>query len=220
MTAKKKAGPINTGAKSGIQTYASLKKNESPQGKAAPKRKAKAKAKKPKAPAQKKRAKKAGNKSISDIPPNPVGRPTKYKPEYVQELMDYFNKPSGSWTQFEKKNGEVANVWVPAKFPTMEGFACEIDVHVDTLHEWATAIDENDNLIHPEFSEAYKKARGHQTRILVENGLAGGYQANFGIFTAKNVLKWRDTHTIAGDDDAPLLREVQVKFVEAPGAPE
>jgi hypothetical protein len=42
------------------------------------------------------------------------------------------------------------------------------------------------------------------------------YQANFSIFTAKNVLGWRDKmeQEITGAEGAPLLQGIQVTFVK------
>ncbi len=60
--------------------------------------------------------------------------------------------------------------------------------------------------MYPEFSAAYKRVTDAQERILITNGLKGGYQANFAIFTAKNVLGWRDRQDlgISGSDGGPI----------------
>lgn len=59
---------------------------------------------------------------------HPGGRPTKYKPEFCAMLIEHMKKYS---------------------FESFAGLD-EVDVHKETLYEWANA--------HPEFSEAKKKA--------------------------------------------------------------
>ena len=48
----------------------------------------------------------------------------------------------------------------------------------------------------PEFSEAYKTSKLLQERFLVTNSLHGRYEKAFAIFTAKNILGWRDKKEI------------------------
>lgn len=68
--------------------------------------------------------------------------------------------------------------------PTLGGFAIEIQTHRDTLHEWCRK--------HASFSDAYKRCKIIQEHWLMQNGLKGNVNTAFGIFTAKNVLYWRD----------------------------
>lgn len=116
------------------------------------------------------------------------GRPTKYTPAICQRLMDYFlqHKPySRISTMFGPKED-------PFDLPTLAGFAVLIGVHRDTLHEWENAKNKAGKLLHPEFSDAIKKAKTIQEHYLVTNSLRGNYDRTFAIFFAKNVLGWRD----------------------------
>lgn len=106
----------------------------------------------------------------------PGGRPTDYKPEYAEMLREHFN--IDAWT----KDGE--GKYIPGSFPTLAGFACKVNVCRQTLLNWADQ--------HEEFFDALKMAKEHQERILVENGLLGVYDKTFAIFTAKNLIDWRD----------------------------
>lgn len=147
----------------------------------------------------------------------PVGRPSAFKEEYADQLLEYFNKEAFERKPLlDKEGNEKGSEIVPVKFPTLARFAGIIGVTRDTLYEWATAKNENNSLKHPEFSYAYKKAKEYQEAILVEGALAGAYQANFSIFTAKNVLGWRDKveQEITGENGAPLLQGIQVTFVK------
>lgn len=117
-----------------------------------------------------------------------VGRPTAYGPEVCDRLLTYFSRDP--WVESERtitrKDGSTVTetVRLPAELPTLAGFACEVGVHRDTLNEWQRQ--------HPEFSDAVKRAKEEQERILVANGLCGLYEGPFAIFTAKNVIGWRD----------------------------
>ena len=139
----------------------------------------------------------------------PAGRPTSYNPEYADKLEAYFNIDSGYDTEFERKDGSVVSVRHANNLPTLAGFARELGIHRQRLHDWSTQTDENGNLLHPELADALKRAKDHQERILIENGLKGGYQQAFAIFTAKNVLNWRDQQNIehTGKDGKDLIPE-------------
>lgn len=132
------------------------------------------------------------------------GRPSSYKPEYVNDLIEYFSKPP--YLQVVKKISEKIEfapnqfktvvheipqfredgtpVYEISDFPTIAGFAIRIGVHRDTLQEWAKNF--------AEFSDAYKKAKDYQENYLAVNGNRSLLPPAFAIFTAKNVLGWRD----------------------------
>ena len=88
----------------------------------------------------------------------------------------------------------------------MARFACNIGVTRDTLYEWSTAKNDDESLKYPEFSYAYKKAKEYQEANLVEGTLSGAYQQAFAIFTAKNVLGWRDKteQELTGTNGGPV----------------
>lgn len=109
-----------------------------------------------------------------------AGQPTKYKPEYAGMLVEYFNVEAN---KVDAEGNLKAN-----PLPTLAGFACKIGVHRETLLNWAE--------VHREFFDALKMAKDHQERILVENGLMGGYDKTFAIFTAKNLIDWRDKQEV------------------------
>ncbi len=141
-----------------------------------------------------------------------LGRPPKYKKKYVKELLDFFDIEPGFDVEVENSKGVMQSVRHAADFPTKEAFACKIGVHRDTLKEWAKVTNEDGTLKYPDFSAAYKRAEMYQNKILIQNGLKGGYQANFAIFTAKNVLGWRDKMDMehSGSKDKPLEWKVEI----------
>ena len=147
----------------------------------------------------------------------PVGRPSLFKEEYSDQLIEYFDiEPYERRPLLDAQGNEKGSEIVAAKFPTLARFAIKIGVTRETLHEWATAKNENGELKHPDFSYAYKRAKDFQEAILVEGAMANAFHANFSIFTAKNVLGWRDKveQEITGLDGAPLLTGIQVTFVK------
>lgn len=116
----------------------------------------------------------------------PIGRPSVYKPEYCQQLLDYFSEPP-----YQKIGGQNE----ASDFPSFAGFAIKIDVHRETLLEWTK--------IHPEFSGSYKKAKEYQENWLTTNGLKGLLNPAFGIFIMKNVTDYRDEKKVKVEDVTP-----------------
>lgn len=143
------------------------------------------------------------------------GRPTKYDPKYVDELIEYFESFTDSpftkevlreETQFDPKSGNKKSHRVEYKFvskrlPTLFGFARKIGVSYQSVWNWAHARvgdapkdGEPDRrpYKYPEFFDAYKTRALYQTEFLTAVGLGGIAPPQFAIFTAKNILGWRD----------------------------
>jgi hypothetical protein len=139
------------------------------------------------------------------------GRPVKYYPKIIAEMIKYFNISPGKDVEVENSKGIMQSVRHAADFPTKSGFAISVGLDRSTLNQWSKEVfpeghESEGDLKYPEFSHAYKSIIDYQKHILITNGLKGGYQANFAIFTAKNVLGWRDNKDIklSGDKDNPL----------------
>lgn len=117
-----------------------------------------------------------------------VGRPSLYEEKYCKEIIEYFSVAPYVEKIVKKitKSGDVVEIPmdVPSDFPSFAGFACRIGVHRETLLNWCEVV--------PEFFDAYKRAKDFQENWLVVNGNKGLINPAFGIFTAKNVLKWTD----------------------------
>jgi hypothetical protein len=119
-----------------------------------------------------------------------VGRPTKYKPEYCQKLIDYFV----NWEPFyespvekQAKDGTCTTRMekIPNPPPFLTKFAREeLNTTRDMMWGWGKKF--------PEFSNALKIAKERFEEILIQNGLMGKYSTPFAIFTAKNTIGWRD----------------------------
>lgn len=129
------------------------------------------------------------------------GAPTKYKPEYCQDIIAYFN--DDQIRIVEDKNGKPI---LRLTFPTYAGYAAKIDVDKDTLIEWSN--------VHKEFSDAYKKAKSIQENNLVAGAMNGLYNPAFSIFFAKNNLGYRN-EPLPEDKKESLKREHSKKLYEA-----
>jgi len=134
---------------------------------------------------------------------NATGRPTTYDPKYCQMIIDFFDVPHSETkliSETKSKNGikqEFKETGCPLPFIT--GFARLINVNVDTLHEWKK--------VHKDFSESYARARALQAEMLHSNTLKGLYNANYGIFAAKNITEWRDKVEIDHGLQDPLIEK-------------
>jgi hypothetical protein len=117
------------------------------------------------------------------------GRPTKYRPEYCEQIIEYFDRPPQQmvYKKTYYASGQIKSeepVVLAEQFPTFQGFADTIEVHIDTLHEWRK--------VHEEFSEAYARAQQLQEKIWLVNGMGGQYNSQFAQFFGKNCLGYKD----------------------------
>jgi hypothetical protein len=101
------------------------------------------------------------------------GRPTDYRPEYCDEMLEYFSK------SLYKKGGYGKQKELE-DLPTFEWYAAGIrGVARSTLNEWASK--------YPEFSEAYKKCKEMQQNLLVQGGISRAYDSGFTRFILNSV---------------------------------
>lgn len=119
-----------------------------------------------------------------------AGRPSQFNPKFCQAIIKYFSIKPYRKVRSGKTTREVAN-----DTPTFAGFAASIGVHRDTLHQWCKD--------HDEFSDAYKRAKELQENFLVVNGNKSLINAAFAIFTAKNVLGWREKQP--GEEEKTII---------------
>lgn len=116
-----------------------------------------------------------------------AGRPTKYKKEYCQEIIDFFESEPKTIgykrTYFMSgalKSEEPTARW----FPTFQGFARSIGVDLLTLERWRDK--------HPEFRSAYARAKEIQEEIWLQESLSGRFNAQFAKFFGVNCLGYKD----------------------------
>jgi hypothetical protein len=137
--------------------------------------------------------------TMDNLMKHPGGRPTKYRKEYCQKLVEFFSiEPTKEVTKtITTAKGTVIEEPVEraARLPTFERFAVNIGACVDTLIEWTKK--------HKEFSEAYTYAKALQKDILVTNGLLGLYDAGYAKFVSINCTDMRDRQERAHEFEVP-----------------
>lgn len=107
-----------------------------------------------------------------------------YRPEFCERLLTFFDVPPFHITEVQKRDGSVSFVETAAELPTFAAFAKQLGTTCEVLKSWEQK--------HPAFYEAACKARDLQSNILIQNSLRGNYSASFAVFTAKNLLGWKD----------------------------
>lgn len=157
--------------------------------------------------------KKKTAKDLIDDVVRKAGQPTLYRPEYVQEIIDFFDIPHTRKeirTTVSKKTGEPVSyeVEVPNTLPTMAGFGAKIGVHKETVRLWSKA--------HPDFGAAYRLAINLQEVMLVNLTLSGLYNPQFAQFVAKNYTDMRDVkeHVVEDRRQPRTPEEVQARIKE------
>ena len=145
------------------------------------------------------------------------GRPTKYHPEYCQQMLEWFQskQPNREIELNHYKNGELSFVdkkLIATDFPTFERFAREIGVTHRSLQEWCK--------IHPDFSRAYTCCKEIQKDFLMINGLNNVYNANFAAFVARNITDLKDSPTETNNGSVSINITLPENFrgkIELPG---
>lgn len=110
----------------------------------------------------------------------PIGRPSKYKPEYCEQVVQFCKQPGH----------------------TLEMFAEHIEVHTDTLQEWKRE--------HADFSVAHKRARMVSKNAMMKVGMKGmvgqikGFNTTAWIFWMKSVHGMSDFGPMDEQDNIDL----------------
>jgi transposase-like protein len=124
---------------------------------------------------------------------NPEGRPTKYKPEYCQAVIDYMKQDGVAVYKPFAYEGEVNDHLLGYLPRFFEGFAREIDVNTSTLAEWRKK--------YKEFSEAVHAAKDIQLEKMAIGMLAGVYNSPAAIFAMKNMFQWAEKSEMKVDGE-------------------
>lgn len=140
-------------------------------------------------------------------PKSKGGRPSKYKKEYCQLMINWFSRDLTREVEVEKiEYGKAVKInEIQPNYPPMFGaFAREIGVSHATLIDWTKK--------NKEFLEAYNECKQIQRDHIVMGCLMGIYNANFGRFTMKNISEWRDkieTHIDNGKGGLKLAYKLE-----------
>ena len=118
------------------------------------------------------------------------GRPTVYKPEYAQMMIDHFKKAMPHC--LEKGEDAQGNTKiVAADFVTFEDFADSIGVSVQSLYNWYKAIEADGSHKYSEFVVAYECCKTIQSALVLRGGMTGAYKGGFATLAAMNIMGWK-----------------------------
>lgn len=140
----------------------------------------------------------------------PAGRPTKYKKkDWCKLIVEYFDIPPYEIKEREivRQGKKIIEYYKePCDLPLFGYFAASNNIDQVTLERWAKDPGK------PEFCRAWKKAKKCQERILAVNGMNGSYNTAFAIFTAKNILGWRDKRELEHSGKVETENKVLVQL--------
>jgi transposase len=147
---------------------------------------------------------------------NPVGRPTSYKPEFCQALMDYVEANTrDAWRENTTATGQVQIL--PVKPPSIARFAQSIDVAESTIYEWLKQTNDDGTLTYPEFSKVFTRAREAIGVFWIEMSVGGAVPNGVAIMGLKNISGWTDkteveTKEVGGHFSAKEIEERDLAF--------
>ena len=129
--------------------------------------------------------------------PKKLGRPTKYKASYCEELIEYFDQPLYIKVPVEKMSAsgavKVIEERVANDMPTFEGFARKIGTIHETLLNWSKQ--------HEAFFDAYCVAKGIQKQFIFTHSLGNKYNTNFAKFFAINNLGMKESSHLTTENE-------------------
>lgn len=135
---------------------------------------------------------------------HPWKKPTLYREEYCQSLVEYFSQAISWEINYDLKNS--GKVLPHSKLPTLERWCHQIGISVSTARErWCVN--------HSEFKEAYDTAQSLQKAFLLELGAAGVANHVTALMLRTN-HGMKDAKEETDEDDGPIQRVV----VEVVGA--
>lgn len=143
------------------------------------------------------------------------GRPTTYRAEYADMIIDFFSPPhytikdmtitKSDGTQIDKTEREA----LPPIF--LSDFARSIGMKIGYRRLFSGWAKKN-----PDFADALKEAKVLEEERIRVNASLGLYHGAFSIFTLKNIAGWRDKQDVehSMDDDLKTLLAKALKRLE------
>ncbi len=115
------------------------------------------------------------------------GRPSSYKEEYCQDIIEFFNRPTTRiiTKTYTTKAGTIIEEPIEkgCEFPTIEEYCSKIGVETSTLYDWLK--------VYPDFHSAFLRAKALQKDCLIKNAITGRYDPRFSVFVATNCTDMR-----------------------------
>lgn len=135
-----------------------------------------------------------------------TGRPTKYRLEYCESLVRYFDRKS--WCVATDAKG-TQKVMPKDDIPILDRWCLAIGVSRRTVYDWIKTI--------PEFADAHDTAMGLQKAFLIESGIVHG-SGGFASFMLKCVHGMQEPKQDADEKEGKTqnITVVIQKDVESP----
>tara|TARA_R110000868_G_scaffold186733_2_gene429208 strand:+ start:987 stop:1499 length:513 start_codon:yes stop_codon:yes gene_type:complete len=114
--------------------------------------------------------------ATTQAPPR-TGRPTLYRDEYCDSVVEYFQRPRPARTSIDDRI-------LPGELPSLSAWGNEHGVSPQRISEWQNR--------QPAFAEACTRAKAIGAELLSDRALTGQYNAQYAAFYAKNAFGWRD----------------------------
>ncbi|BAQ84286.1 hypothetical protein [uncultured Mediterranean phage uvMED] len=109
------------------------------------------------------------------------GRPTKFRPEYIDLVDEYFNRPCYKVDSNGDPLRDPNERLILNDYPTLPGFALLCGVCRDTIYAWTKTPGLED------FSYAIKRAKDYQTKFIQEAGMLGLVNPTYAIYMERNL---------------------------------
>lgn len=146
------------------------------------------------------------------------GQPTKYKPEFCEKLIKFFDVEPYEKVELPHYQSDGKTLkWmdyklIPQRMPTLRKFAKSIEAGISTVYDW---LNENHGSYQKKFSDAFTCAKEMRKDWLIDLGLSGLTPPLAYKFTAINVTDMVDTRVIEdkaddrlSDDERENLRRI------------
>lgn len=121
------------------------------------------------------------------------GAPSSYKPEYCDQLIQYFDVPSvreipETWYNPDGSVKRESMKLVANPPQHIGGFARKIGVAKSVIYDWARK--------YPDFAYSLLHARDMRRAMIIDNALSGLYNPLFAKLAAANLFGWHDRQDV------------------------
>lgn len=129
-----------------------------------------------------------------------AGRPTRLSKEMIALAREYLE--------------DTRSMSSHTLLPTVEGMALHLHVWKDSLYDWSAAGEKDDaTALQREFFHVFKELQQAQANKLIQNGLAGRYNATITslMMSKHGYVRQTDVTTNGKDLPTPILGGVSVR---------
>jgi hypothetical protein len=133
----------------------------------------------------------------------PFGRPTKYREDFPQKMIDYFKRPMWQYEEIEvatAKGVQKITQKVPCEPPFVEGFCEEIMISKRTFYDWVEK--------YPDFSHAFSIAKQAQANRLANHAMLGGYNSSISKLILANCTDYKEDKSSQTESTVTLKYEI------------